>query len=90
MAFAENIDDFMPDFSVSCSIGPVVFLAVFDNPQADTFGIVANTASSILASTEELTIASAAVGSSIIVDSTTYTIAEMQQDGTGMTRLMLK
>jgi hypothetical protein len=43
----------------------------------------------------ELTVASAdvpaaAVGTSVVIGATTWTIAELQPDGTGFTRLMLK
>lgn len=85
---SESFADFMADFGVSARVGPVVVTGIFDNAEADTFGMVAN-------SRPVLTVASAnvpaaAVGTSVVIGTTTWTIAELQPDGTGFTRLMLK
>ncbi len=88
MALDEDFAEFMADFGVSAKVGATVVTGIFDNAEADTFGIVANTRSVLTVATED--IPAAAVGTTVVVDGTTYTIAELQPDGTGITRLMLK
>lgn len=61
---------------------------IFDNAYQDAFGIVASPQPSLLIASSSA--ASAAVGDSVVANSTTYTVAEIQPDGTGMTRLLLK
>ena len=90
MTFSENPADFMPDFSVAARIGPVVFSAILDDAQADTFGIVSLTNTNLLASLEDLSIAGAVVGSTVVVNGKSYAITALQQDGTGLTRVLLK
>ena len=62
--------------------------AVFDNGYANAFMDVAGSQPSLLLPASS--VGSAAVGSAITVGSTSYTIAEIQPDGTGMTRLVLE
>lgn len=88
MALDEDFAEFMADFGVSAKVGATVITGIFDNAEADTFGLVANTRSVLTVATED--IPAAAVGTSVVVNGTTYTIAELQPDGTGITRLMLK
>jgi hypothetical protein len=88
MALDEDFAEFMADFGVSAKVGATVITGIFDNAEADTFGIVANTRSVLTVATEDIPAAS--VGTTVVVDGTTYTIAELQPDGTGITRLMLK
>ncbi len=88
MALDEDFAEFMADFGVSAKVGATVVTGIFDNAEADTFGLVANTRSVLTVATED--IPAAAVGTTVVVDGTTYTIAELQPDGTGITRLMLK
>lgn len=90
MSFSENPGDFMTDFGVAARIGPVIFSAIFDDAQADTFGIVSQTYTTIIASSEDLKIAGAAVGSTVVVNGKSYSITSLQQDGTGLTRVILK
>lgn len=61
---------------------------IFDAAYLDTFGIVADTSISVAAVTSAVT--AAAVGGTVTIGAVTYTIAEIQPDGTGMTRLRLK
>ncbi len=88
MALDEDFAEFMADFGVSTKVGATVVTGIFDNAEADTFGLVANTRSVLTVATED--IPAAAVGTTVVVNGTTYTIAELQPDGTGITRLMLK
>ncbi len=88
MALDEDFAEFMADFGVSAKVGATVVTGIFDNAEADTFGLVANTRSVLTVATED--IPAAAVGTTVVVNGTTYTIAELQPDGTGITRLMLK
>lgn len=88
MALDEDFAEFMADFGVSAKVGTTFVTGIFDNAEADTFGMVANTRSVLTVATED--IPAAAVGTTVVVNGTTYTIAELQPDGTGITRLMLK
>lgn len=75
-------------FAVSVTVDGVACSAIFDNANADTFGIVANTQPTLLLASDAAPLA--AVGDAVSVAGTSYTIAEIQPDGTGMTRLLLK
>jgi len=90
MAFTESLAAFLDTagFAVNATLGaatvPVIFDAAFD----DVLGIVAATQPVALGATSDLT--AAAVGGTITINAVAYTIAEIQPDGTGLTRLMLK
>lgn len=62
--------------------------AVFDNGYATAFADISGSAPSLLLPTSD--VGSAAAGDAITVNSASYTIAERQDDGTGMTRLVLE
>lgn len=74
--------------NASATLGGGTVSGIFDAAFLDTFGIVANTSPALLIKSTD--IGTAAVGSNVVIGATTYTIAEIQPDGTGMTRLMLK
>lgn len=92
MAFTEAFAAFFDTdgFAVVATIAGASVNVIFDAAYADVLGIVAGTAPTLLAASADITAASAAVGSSVVISGTTYTIAEIQPDGTGLTRLMLK
>lgn len=74
--------------NVEATVSGVSVAGIFDNAYQDSFGIVASPQPSLLVASSSA--ASAAVGDSVVANSTTYTVAEIQPDGTGMTRLLLK
>lgn len=91
MAIGETLTDFFytsGGFAENATIGAATVTVIFDNAAADPFGIVAGTHPEALAISTE--VASVAVGDTITLRSITYTVAEIQPDGTGLTRLMLK
>jgi hypothetical protein len=88
MAFVEDAAPFLTDFGIVATVGGVSVRGIFDNAAADPFGVVAGTQPTLLIATADL--GSAAVGTAAVIVGTTYSIAEIQPDGTGMTRLVLK
>ena len=74
--------------NATMTLGAASVAVIFDAAYLDTFGIVADTSISVAAVTSAVT--AAAVGGTVTIGAVTYTIAEIQPDGTGMTRLMLK
>lgn len=88
MAFTEDYSVFVADFGVAAVIGGQSVTGIFDNGYASAFADISGSAPSLLLPTSD--VGSAAVGNSITVSSVSYTIAERQDDGTGMTRLVLE
>lgn len=88
MAFAEDLTPYFADFGITATVGGVSVRGIFDNAYQDSFGIVASPQPSLLIASSSAP--SAAVGDSVVANTATYTIAEIQPDGTGMTRLLLK
>lgn len=87
MAF-ESLDSFFADFGIAATVGAVSLVGVFDNDYGDPLGLVAG-------ARKVLTIQSAdaptvAVGTSVVVSGTTYSVAAIEPDGTGLSRLVLK
>ena len=88
MAFAETLSAYFADFGVSATVGGVAVTGIFDNAFGDVLGIVAGTSPSLQIVSSAAP--SAAVGDTVVVGGTSYTIAELQPDGTGLMRLALK
>lgn len=90
MAFTESLAAFLDTagFAVNATLGAATVPVIFDAAFADALGIVAGTQPTCLAASAD--VASAAVGDTITINAVAYTIAEIQPDGTGLTRLMLK
>lgn len=88
MAFVEDAAPFLTDFGVAATVGGVSLTGIFDNAYADPFGMVAATSPVLLAADSD--VAAAEIGDLVSVGGGTYAVAEIQPDGTGMTRLMLK
>lgn len=75
--------------NVTATIGAVTGVeGIFDKDYSDAFGITDGTRPVLLISATAAP--AAAVGTSVTINAVTYTIAEIQPDGTGMTRLFLK
>jgi hypothetical protein len=91
MAFTETLADFLDTthgFAVNATLGAATVPVIFDAAFADVLGIVAATQPVALGTTADLS--AAAVGGTITINAVAYTVAEIQPDGTGMTRLVLK
>ncbi len=88
MAFIESYTPYMADFGLDATLGGATVRGIFDNGYQDVLGIVSGTQPVFTLATTD--VGSAAVGDTITISSVAYTIAEIQPDGTGMTRLMLR
>jgi len=88
MAIVENFATFMTDCGIDVVVGGVNARAIFDNAAADALGLVAGTKPVLLLATAS--VASAVSGDAVTAGGASYTIAEIQPDGTGMTRLILE
>lgn len=88
MAFTENYSPFLTDFGVAAVVGGVSCTGIFDKAFSDVLGIVAGTSPTFLVAAAA--VPAAAVGDTVTIAAVAYTIAEIQPDGTGMTRLILK
>lgn len=89
--FTEDLSVFLDTaqgFAVNATLGAATVPVIFDNAFADALGIVAATQPVALGTSADL--AAATVGGTITINAVAYTIAEIQPDGTGLTRLMLK
>lgn len=87
MAFAEQRAAFFPDFGITAVVDGVSCSAIFDAPADDVLGLTGTKPSLLVASAD---ITSAAIGDAVTANSASYTIAELQPDGTGMTRVILE
>lgn len=88
MAFTEDLAGYFADFGVDAVVGGVTVRCIFDNSFLDTLGIVADTRPMVLAKSADVSAVS--VGAAVTIASVGYVVAEIQPDGTGITRLMLK
>jgi hypothetical protein len=88
MGFIENLAPFMADFAVDATIGGLTVLGIFDDTYQDALGLVAGSQPALLLPTSDVGLAG--VGDSVTVAGTSYTIAAIQPDGVGITRLLLK
>lgn len=96
MAFVEDHTAFMPDFGVQATAttrhGEVVTLQViFDNGyQLAGAGPMGLASSQPSATARSADVADLITGSAIEIGGVSYTVAEQQPDGTGMTVLLLE
>ena len=75
-------------FAMTVTLAGAPCAAIFDNGYANAFGDIAGSQPALLMST--VAAGSATTGTAVTVNSTAYTVAERQDDGTGMTRLVLE
>lgn len=90
MAFTESLAAFLDTagFAEYLTIGAGSVAAIFDNAFSDPFGIVAGTTPVFHAASAD--VSTLAVGDTVTRGATAYTVAEIQPDGTGITRVVLK
>lgn len=90
MSFVEDFDPFLTDFGVTATLsvgGSAV--VIFDNAHAGAFnGMIGDTGPVCTGKTADLS--AVTVGSTATIGGTTYTVAAIEPDGTGMTTLRLK
>ena len=87
MAFVEDPAAFMADFSVQAEVGHVSLLGIFDNAHANALDIVTGSRPTLLIVSAEAP--DVAHGDPVTIGIDSYTVAQVQPDGTGMTRLVL-
>ena len=79
---------FLSDFGVAATVGGVSVRGIFDDNAPDAFGIVATSQPVLTCFSAD--VSAAVVGDSVVVPAGTFSIADIQPDGTGITRLGLK
>ena len=84
--FVENTAAFLVDFGVNATINGQTVRCIFDNASDDAFSVVAGTGPRLLCADS----ASVAVGHSVSVNGSSYTVAAIEPDGTGFKRVILK
>ena len=87
MSFVEDLAPYYADFSVSANVGGVIVRGIFDNGFGNAFGVVAGSSPVLITQAAELP--AVAVDQAVIINSTTYTVADIEPDGTGMVLLRL-
>jgi hypothetical protein len=68
--------------------GGVVVAGVFDSAYADAFGLVGGAVPVFQCAAAA--VSAVAVGAAVTINAVSYTVAEIEPDGAGMTRLRLK
>lgn len=88
MAFTEELAPLFTDFAAaSCTIGGVAVSAVFSNRSADAL-FAAGTEPFITVRSSD--VAATARGAAVVVNGTSYTVAKIEPDGTGLSRVLLE
>ena len=94
MPFTEDLDEFLDgdEFATPATYdGSTAISVIFDNDwQAMPLGLAGQSALRPRAFCKTAAIAANPVGKTLLINAVTYTIAEHQPDGTGMSLLILK
>lgn len=86
MAFLDT-SAFFADFGVTATVGGASVRGDFNAAHEVAFGLVGGPRPVFLAATTD--VSSATRGTAVVISGTSYTVAEVQPDGTGMTLLIL-
>lgn len=79
---------FFADFAAtSCTIGGVAVSAIFHNASADSLMAAGTQPYLEIASAD---VASTARGTAVVVNGTNYTVAKIEPDGTGFSKVLLE
>lgn len=87
MALVEDTAAFMTDFAVPAEVGHVSLLGIFGNAHANALYMVVGSRPTLLIATADAP--DVARNDAVTIGMDSYTVAEIQPDGTGMTRLVL-
>jgi hypothetical protein len=89
IVFAENLDDFLNASEVAhqVTIGAASVVGIFSNRAADALFAAGASPSLTVKSTD---VVATARGTAVVVDGTSYTVAKIEHDGTGMARVLLE
>lgn len=85
---AEDLSLFFSDFATTATIGGSSVSAIFDSEFLAAFGLVETAAPMLTARSAD--VSGASVGDAVTVNSTSYKIASLEPDGTGITVVRLK
>jgi hypothetical protein len=88
VAFVEHFGADFADFGQAVVVAGVDLFGIFDDAYQDALGLVAGSQPALLLPTSDVGLAG--VGDSVTVAGASYTIAAVQPDGVGITRLLLK
>jgi len=89
VAFTEDFTPFLnaDEFAVDATVGGVALRGIFDAAYADALGM-GGTSPALLIATADAP--AAAQGAAVVIGATSYTVANPEPDGTGMTLLRLQ
>lgn len=90
MAFTEDLDEFLDTddgFAVTATIGGVDVSAIFSNRADDVLGVAGTQPVLTVKSSD---VAATARGTAVVVSSVSYTVAKIEPDGTGLSRVILE
>jgi hypothetical protein len=90
MSMTEDFTQFMQtgDFATAATINGAAAVGIFDGAYSESFNMVSGSKPSILLTASD--VAGADIGDPVTIGSTSYTIAGMEPDGTGLVRVMLE
>lgn len=86
MAFLDTTA-FFADFGLTATVGGASVRGMFDAAYQEAFGLVGGSRPVFKAATAD--VSSASRGTAVVISGTSYTVGEVQPDGTGMTLLVL-
>lgn len=86
MSFTENLDPFFADYGVAATVNGVQVIGIFDKAYQERFGVVSGTEPILIVQST----VSAAEGQTVVIGSSSYKVASIEPDGTGITVLVLK
>lgn len=88
MAFTETLAPFFSDFAAtSCTIGGASVAAIFSNQSADALQVAGTQPVLTVKSSD---VSATARGTAVVVNGTNYTVARIEPDGTGLSRVTLE
>lgn len=87
MSFTENLDVYFLDFGFTAVVDGDFVRGIFDNAFAEHFGITAGTSPMLVCKAAD--VSDVAAGAAVHVNSSDYTVASLEPDGTGMMVLRL-
>ena len=88
MAFVEDLNVYLSDHGIAATVGAAAITVIFDTDYGDPMGLIAGNRTVITCISSQ--VAAADVGTAVTIGATSYTVAEVQPDGTGITRLILE
>lgn len=86
MAFTENMDPFFADYGIAATVAGVSVIGIFDKAYQERFGMVSGSAPALIVPST----VSSTEGDIVVVSGTTYKVASVEPDGTGLTVLVLR